>query len=109
MTDKTKIPEHHRVRYMELMHAMQSGVRQLMVIDSGSPASVDRAEAGPKHLRVGVNSTLIQSSAVALLLMEKGIIAPDEYFGKVNELLAADVASYERKLSDKMGVKVTLA
>lgn len=60
-----------RQRYVRAMHAMQSGVAARMTIDP--------SECIPKHLRVGVNSVLVDVSAVARLLMDKGIFTELEY------------------------------
>lgn len=60
-------------KYQKLVHAMQSGVA--MEIEQ---AGIDQAAATPKHLRVGVNVALVESSALWKLLVEKGIITEKE-------------------------------
>ena len=61
-----------RDRYAAAMHAMQSGV------------AFDEAHGDdslkPKHLRVGINSCLVDSGALATLLIAKGVITEAEYF-----------------------------
>ena len=89
-----------RERYAALCHAMQTGVAYKMAKDTN--------ETAPKHLRVGVNSALVQDSALALLLMEKGIITEDEYFDAVNEAMEREVKGYEEELKRLYGVSVTL-
>lgn len=57
--------------YEEALHAVQSGVAY-----SHAKGSDD---GSPKQLRVGVNSALVDSSALAHLLIQKGLITEEEY------------------------------
>lgn len=88
-------------KYLELSHAMQSGVAFLM--------NHDRSETDPKHLRVGVNSALVDSGALGGLLIKKGIITEEEYFQALTETMSADVESYSRKLEKVTGKKIILS
>lgn len=92
--------EENTRRYADAMHAVQSGVAAQMEVD-GSPTT-------PKHLRVGVNSALIASSALAELLVQKGIITEDEYFEVLAEGAEAEKALYEKWLSEHYGQSITL-
>ena len=92
--------EEKRERYASLCHAMQTGVAYKMAKDANETAT--------KHLRVGVNSALVQDSALALLLMKKGIITEDEYFDAVNEAMEREVKGYEEELSRLYGTSITL-
>ncbi len=96
----TKVEE-YKARYLAAMHAMQSGVALLMQSDA--------AETSPKHLRVGVNSSLLNAGALAAALIKKGVLTEEEYFRELAEAAEREQSSYERKLSAKAGVKVTLA
>lgn len=60
-------------------HAVQTGI--VIVNDLAD----QRGECSPKHLRVGVNSALIDSSAVVKVLVEKGIITHIEFLQKARE------------------------
>jgi hypothetical protein len=91
--------------YDNLMHAMQTGVKFLMEI---VPTTVTHGECSPKHLRVGVNSALIDSAAVATLCMRKGIFTEEEYTAALVEFATNDVKSYTKKLEQLTGKKVTL-
>lgn len=84
--------EKDRARYEAAMHAMQSGVA--MEISAG--VSTDTT---PKHLRVGVNSCLVDSSALACLLIGKGAISEAEYVSALALSAEREKASYEDRLS----------
>jgi hypothetical protein len=77
-------------RYFQLMHAMQSGVALHM--------QRDPKETDPKHLRVGINSSLISNGALVQLLIEKGVITDLEFWEKLNEFVERDVKKYEELL-----------
>lgn len=58
-------------RYSAAMHAVQTGIA-LLIARGGELAN-------PKHLRVGINSAMVTHSAIATLLIEKGVFTEDEY------------------------------
>jgi hypothetical protein len=87
-------------RYLAAAHAMQSGVAAEMQHDPACTA--------PKHLRVGVNSSLVNSSALAELLIAKGIITDAEYVEALAKGMECEQARYEQMLSARLGTKVTL-
>jgi hypothetical protein len=91
-----------KAQYEELLHAAQSGVAMLMNYEEGD------GETSPKHLRVGVNSALVQNSALAMLLMRKGVFTEEEYWAAQVELWQAEVESYEQIIEQRLGTKVTL-
>lgn len=93
--------EFARERYMRALHAMQSGVA--MELEQGSNS------ATPKHLRVGVNSAMIDSAAMARVLMAKGLFTLAEYSEALADVAEAEQRAYEERLSGALGVKVTLA
>lgn len=78
-------------RYHEALHAMQSGVATEM--------GVDPKPTEPKHLRVGINSALVNNEAIATLLIEKGIITQEEYTEQVAISMEKEKKSYEQRLS----------
>lgn len=82
-------------RYAQLCHAMQTGVAFVMENDP-SPTT-------PKHLRVGINSAMVDSAALARLLMSKGIITEDEYFDSLIQTMEEEVQRYREELSQYFG------
>jgi hypothetical protein len=94
-------------RYQAALHAIQSGVNILI---QEQPSQRVTGECSPKHLRVGVNSALLDSAALAKLLMDKGVFSEEEYFTYLAEFAELEVKDYEKRLTDMMGGRrVTLA
>lgn len=73
-------------RYHAAAHAMQTGVATKMAFDP--------AETTPKHLRVGVNSAMVDHSALAKILMDKGILTEAEYFTALADAMEREVDLY---------------
>jgi len=88
------------ITYDEAAHGMQSGVAAKMQIDP--------SDTTPKHLRVGVNSALVNDAAVARLLIAKGVFTEAEYVAAVVEEMEREKQRYEQYLSDHYGRPVTL-
>lgn len=88
--------------YRAKAHAMQSGVALKM--------NYDPNETSPKHLRVGVNSALCDSAALARLLIEKGLITREEYEAAIAAEMSREVERYETWLTEHLGsqTKITL-
>jgi hypothetical protein len=89
--------------YHRLAHAMQSGVN----IEQHYTE-----QCSPKHLRVGVNSAMVEHSALCELLVDKGIITPTELFTAMILKMQAEVESYRLRIAEHMGVdpdKITMA
>jgi hypothetical protein len=89
-------------RYAAAAHAMQSGVAMEMELPGSHPATE------PKHLRVGINSALADSSALAELLINKGILNEAEYLEALATAMESEAKRYETILSDRLGTNVTL-
>ena len=87
-------------RYNAAMHAVQSGIA--MGISRGD------TETQPKHLRVGVNSALIETTAFLRLLLTKRIITEEEWFKALADEAEREVQRYEARLSKAMGSKIKL-
>lgn len=103
MTDLERMAVARR-RYMAASHAMQSGVAtEIAQFGEG------RAAANPKHLRTGVNSAMVSDSALATLLIAKGIFTAAEYAEAIADAMEAEVRRYEELLSKALGTAVTLA
>lgn len=82
-----------RERYLAAMHAVQSAVAMDIEMSGANGAGADA-----KHLRTGINSCLVDSHAVATLLIEKGVFTEAEYVKAL-----ADAAEDER---DRMTVRM---
>lgn len=89
-----------RERYLNAAHAMQSGVAVKM--------GLDPKETSPKHLRVGVNSAMVEHAALAQLLIKKGVITEEEYAEAVTLGMEAEAQRYVTDLEERLGSKVTL-
>lgn len=89
-----------RDRYLAAVHAMQSGVAAKM--------RYDPTETTPKHLRVGVNAAMCDHTALAKLLMSKGVITEEEYVAAITNEMQVEKARYEAWLSELMGRQVHL-
>jgi hypothetical protein len=77
-------------RYEAACHAMQSGVAMKM---NYSPT-----ETSPKHLRVGVNSAMVDTGALMSLLVKKGIITEEELCEALADKMEEEVKLYEEAL-----------
>lgn len=88
-------------RYRAAMHAVQSGVAMDLQHDPTSGT--------PKHLRVGVNSALVNQAALVRLLISKGIITEVEYLTALAEEAEAEQRRYEELLSRRHGGTIRLA
>lgn len=87
-------------RYTDAMHAVQTAVA--FELGRGDTS------ASPKHLRVGVNSALIQSSVLAELMISKGVITWEEYWKALAEKAEEEVAKYKKEIRDTYGIDVEL-
>lgn len=88
-------------KYHDYAHAMQSGVAMEMGYDDSSVT--------PKHLRVGINSAMVNDEAIAQLLMDKGIITKDEYEEAITAAMKREKERYEKRLTERFGRKISLA
>ena len=87
-------------QYLQLAHAMQSGVAAMMDVDDNATRA--------KHLRVGVNSAMVETSTIATLLVKKGVITEEEWFEGLIEMMRKEVLMYEKRLSEKFGNVIKL-
>lgn len=91
-----------RKRYEAAAHAMQSGVAAKM--------NFEPRETQPKHLRVGVNSAMVESAALAGLLIAKGVITEEEYVAAIADGMEREAESYRQEIQDHLGgPTITLA
>lgn len=91
-----------KLTYEEACLAMQAAVGLKMSLPGGG------GETTPKHLRVGVNSAMVEHSALARLLIAKGLLSEAEYLEALAEGMRAEVSLYEEELSAQLGRAVTL-
>jgi len=94
-------------RHIELLHAIQTGIRFLLDRDPGY-ADPHTGAAGAKHLRVGITNALCETSALQALLIEKGVITPDEWADKLTALLEAEKERITLEVRAIVGSDVTL-
>jgi hypothetical protein len=92
--------EEDQVRYKAAMHAVQTGVAYKMQYDPG--------ETSPKHLRTGVNSAMVETSALVQLLVDKGIITDGEWYKTLADFAERERDTYQRELSEHFGSNITL-
>lgn len=95
MTDEDK------QRYRDALHAMQTGVAAMMQIDSH--------DLSEKHLRTGINSALCDNSALAMLLVKKGVITKDELDQALADGMETEVERYKQRIKEHIGKDVYLA
>ena len=88
-------------RYRHLMARMQTGVAVLLA---------HRAEPGcqPKHLRVGVNAALCDGSALAKLLIAKGVISEAEYLKAIADEAEREASEYQDRVRTLLGPTATI-
>lgn len=104
-TEAPKPPDENTVEvlqaeYVRLMHAMQTGVEYLRQYDD--------TQTDPKHMKVGVNSSLVSCGALVKLLMDKGLITEQEYWDTLVRATREEVHTYEAQLKEHIGSAVTL-
>lgn len=87
-------------RYMSAAHGMQTGVAYELEKDASSGT--------PKHLRVGVNSAMVETSALVTLLIEKRVISELEWYRTLAEGMEAERDNYAKRLSERFGLAITL-
>lgn len=87
-------------RYVAAMRALESWV--------AVKARMEPAETNPQQLRLGVNSALLQQSALVQLLANKGLISEDEFLEAMANAAEQEVARYQQWVSATTGVEVSL-
>ncbi len=87
-------------RYLAAAHGMQSGVAYEIEKDPSSGT--------PKHLRVGVNSGMVNDHAIAKLLIAKRVISELEYYRTLAECMEEERDAYQSRLSQQFGANITL-
>lgn len=72
------------------MHGVQTAIAFEM--GNGVPQQAD-----PKHMRVGIDSAHISQGALGELLIEKGVVTPDELEAKLAHYAERELLFYETK------------
>lgn len=85
MTTKTL---EHQDRYQAAAHAVQTGVAYEIHTAPG------QAGVSAKHLRVGVNMAMVDTSALAMLLVKKGLITEEELWSALADGAEAELQKY---------------
>jgi len=99
MTDNPKVRANY-ARHLAAQKRMQTGI-------AFDRERNDIADDG-KHLRVGVNTALVDAAALVGLLISKGVITEEEYSEAIAIGMDVEVQRIERALSERYGTKVTL-
>ncbi len=86
-------------RYLDALHGMQTGVATK--ISQG-----DVLQTSPKHLRVGINSALVNDAAMVRLLIAKGLFTMEEYAKEVADEMERERERYELSISPEGRVKL---
>lgn len=85
--------EEEQQRYYDAMHAVQTGVSYVMEYDPD--------ETSHKNLRMGMNSSLLSTSALAQLLMNKGFFTEEEYFKYLANFAEEEIKMYKANLKKR--------
>lgn len=85
-------------RYLAAQHAMQTGVAMEMALPER------QAPTEPKHLRVGINTAMVDHYALVTLLEKKGLFTHEEYLEALADAMEEEKKRYEESLSRRTGV-----
>lgn len=89
--------------YLDALHVIQSGVaKELDLVGS------EIQNRHNKHLRVGINSGMINDAALVRLLIKKGLFTIEEYLEELRLEANRELDLYEDKLSRVYKTKITL-
>lgn len=86
-------------RYHRAAHAMQSAVAAEI-----QGTSIDHTGANPKHLRVGINSCLVDTGAVAKLLVSRGVFTQLEYLTAIADAMEAEAERCAKRTRERLGL-----
>ncbi len=98
---KTDPCDPHRIRYEKAAHAMQAGVK----FSVGMPGVGDETM---ETLRVGINSTMVETSALVAILIDLGFLSREHWYRTLADGMEAEVAWYVTIIEQYTGKKVTL-
>jgi hypothetical protein len=89
-------------RYLRAAHCMQAGVK-LDFARRGFPDGDEHVQ-----VRVGINSALVDTGAIAKLLIDKGHFSQAEYLNAIADAMEIEVHKHEAELTKAYGTKITL-
>lgn len=95
LSELEEMPEELHRRYIAALHAMQSGVAAKLALG-------DSSECTPKHLRVGVNSAMVDTGVLTRLLIRKGVFTSEEFYEELVAGMEREQDLYEQKLGVKL-------
>ena len=100
-------------KYRQRMHALQTGVAFLQEYETKSRnlpvcQGERQGDTSPKHLRVGINSAMVNDAALLELLIEKGIVTKEEHIDKLLVVIEREIQGYELSLTEIYGKAITL-
>ena len=101
MSDDQRRIEQAKERYNAAAHGMQTGVAVMMERGDGKATT-------PKHLRVGVNSAMVETSVLAQILIDKGIVTQVEFIEMLALKMEQERDLYQSRIEKELGTKVTL-
>jgi hypothetical protein len=80
---------------------MQTAVKLMMEMHNIGVGEKGQGEGetSPKHLRVGVNSALVESGALVGMLIRKGILTGDEWEAALADMMEREVENYRKQMS----------
>lgn len=97
--DQSQVPlptDEQAAALADLGHRVQSAIA---FFEGRRDAFGERcAETESKHLRVGVNSALVETSALARLMFRKGLMNASEYYDTLIEAWEQEVDSYRARI-----------
>lgn len=100
--DQSQTPyptEEQEQKLQLLMHRVQSAIA---FFEGRQEVFGERnAETEHKHLRVGVNSALIETSSLARLMFRKKLITSEEYYDTLIEGWEQEVDSYRARIKQR--------
>ncbi len=82
-------------RYLAALHKVQTGIAYEM---EKRPSVV-----APKHLRVGLNSALVETAALGKLLLDKKLITHEEYEEAITVGMEEEAARMEKTIQELYG------
>lgn len=104
-------------RYEAAAHSMQTAVALELSRDrvecgrahreeNEATPVLDQSAMGPKHLRVGVNSAMVDTSAMVQLMIDKGLITKLEWATALADGMEREVQMYRERLNLPDNVKL---
>lgn len=91
----------NNLSYEDALHGIQTGVKFEMERGHSTAHT-------PKHLRVGIDSAMVNDAALAHLLVKKGVFTQEEYAEELRLEANRELDRYEDRILEIYGVRITL-